>query len=215
MRSAILVPVVVGSIVFLGACGSGSRQPAASSTSLSAPTSAVQTLPATVSASQAAAATPATNPVSQVSGTVQSIDGNTVTLREGGSFTLAPQSRFIRNVPASPTDLVPGKVVHVTAKQQPDNTLLASAIGIDSSASNGTRLGQSPMPAGNLMTNATIASGSGNAFTVTFPGGSAKVAVAPDAKITTLAPATAADLTVGTSVSASVLNGVAQFVLVS
>jgi hypothetical protein len=206
---ALLIPAFLAA-----ACGSGSSKPVASSTPASAPTSAVQTLPATASAPQAAAATPATNPVTQVSGTVQTVDGNTVTLKEGDTFTLSPQTMFIRNVPATASDLVPGKVVHVTAKQQPDNSLLASAIGVDSSASNGTRLGQSPMAAGNLMTNATIASGSGSSFTVTFPGGGAKVTVAPDAKITTLAPATAADLTVGRSVLAAVLNGVAQFVAI-
>jgi predicted component of type VI protein secretion system len=211
MRMAMMSAGLLASGLLAAACGAGSSKPAATSVPTSAPTSAAQTLPATVSAAEA---TPATNPLTQVNGSVQSVDGNTVTLKDGSNFTLAAQTTILRNLPASLADLVPGKVVHVTAKQQPDNSLLASAIGVDSSASNGTRLGQSPMPAGNLMTNATIDSGSGSSFTVTFPGGGAKVSVAPDAKITTLAPGTAADITAGTSVSAGVLNGVARFVLV-
>jgi hypothetical protein len=210
MRLGFVSTALLISAFLAASCGSGSSSPAASTAPTSAATSAAQTVPNAISSTQAAAATPATNPTTRVNGTVASVNGNTVTLKEGGSFSLAPQTTITRNVAGSSTDLVPGKGVAVTAKQQPDNSLLASVIRVFPSAP-GT-LGQSPMDGGNLMTNATIDSGSGNAFTVTFPGGGAKVTVAPGAQIITRVAATTADIAVGATISASVLNGAAQSV---
>jgi Domain of unknown function (DUF5666) len=194
------------------ACGFGSSKPSPSAASGSAPQTAVQTASASGPTFQAALATPMTNPVDRVDGTVQSIDRGTVTLKEGGSFTVSDVTKMSHGPPASPVDLVPGKVVAVAAMMQPDNTLLASAISIYNSAPNSAFFRQYPLDHNNLMTNATIDSGSGNAFTVAFPGGGAKVTLAPDAEIITIVPATMADLNAGETVTALVLNGVAQVV---
>jgi hypothetical protein len=211
MRTELMTVAVIAAAL-AAACGSGSSKPGVSAVPTAAPTSAVQSLPATVSAGQPAAATPATNPASRVSGTVQSVDGNTVTLKEGGSFTVAAATRISKTVPATTADLVPGKVVAVTAQKQQDDSLLASQIRIFAAAPSATFFTQFPMGDGNLMTNATIDQGSGNSFTVTFPGGGGKVNVAPNAQIASIVAGTPADITAGATVSASVLNGVAQSV---
>jgi hypothetical protein len=147
-----------------------------------------------------------------MNGTVQSIDGGTVTLREGGSFTVSDATKFSDGVPAVPEDLVPGKVVAVAATMQANNTLLASQISVYKSAPNAAFFRQYPLDHNNIMTNATIESSSGTTFTVTFPGGGAKVVLAPDARIIAIVPATMADLKAGDTIIALVLNGVAQVV---
>lgn len=206
MRSAIAVPVLIGSVMLLAACGAGSNKPASSS----APPAAT-----VVATFQAAAATPASNPAERVSGTVQAVDGNKVTLKEGGSFTLGPQTAITHRVPATTADLQAGKAVAVTAKQQPDNTLLASAITVFPQAPSSSFFRQFPMDDGNLMTNATIDKVSGSTFSASFPGGSAQVTLAPNVQVTTIASGTAADIKIGSMVNASVVNGVAQSVSIS
>jgi len=217
MRSLNIVAAVLVSAALAAACGSGTaRQPASSAPSLAA-TGAVQALPATASAGQLAAATPASNPATRMTGTVQSVDGNTVTLKAGGSFTLTAQTMITRTVPGGPSDLVPGAAVAVTAKQQADSSMLASAVSVWPGGPGGPSLdlhGPTPLDAGNLMTNETIDSVSGNTFTATFPGGGAKVTLAPDVKIAVRLAGTPADIKVGATVSASVLNGVAQSVTI-
>jgi hypothetical protein len=218
LRLVFAAAVLLGSVSLAAACGSGSGQQAASTAPASAPTTSIQTLPASVASSQVAAATPVSNPATRVTGTVQSVDGNTVTLKEGGSFTLAGQTTITRTVPGSRSDLVPGAAVAVTAKQQPDNSMVASAVSVWPSGPGGPSLdlhGPTPLDAGNLMTNETIESITGNTFAATFPGGGAKVTLTPDVKIAVRLPATPADIVVGATVSASVLNGVAQSVSIS
>jgi hypothetical protein len=212
IRTAFVHGALFTSMLVLAACGSGgSKSPSAAAPSAT-PLSAAQTVPNAAGTSQSAAATPATNPTNRVNGTVASIDGDTVTLKEGGSFTLSGQTRITRTVAATQSDLVVGKVVAVTAKQQQDNSLLASDIRIFPAAPSATFFQQYPMGGGNLMTNATIATVSGNSFTVTFPGGGGTVDVAPDTKISAIAAGTTDDIKPGASVTATVLNGVAQSV---
>lgn len=218
MRSAFVLASVLVSTALAAACGSGSSKQPASSAPSPVATSAVQALPATAAAGQLAAATPASNPATRLTGTVQLVNGNTVTLNEGGSFTLAAQTMITRTVPGSRSDLVPGVAVAVTAKQQPDNSMLASAVSVWPGGPGGPSLdlhGPTPLDAGNLMTNETIDSITGNTFSATFPGGGAKVTLAPDVKIAVRLAATPADIKAGATVSASVLNGVAQSVTIS
>jgi hypothetical protein len=165
---------------------------------------------ATAAAGPAGLGTPATNPVERLSGTVQSIDSGKVTLKEGGSFSLAPQTVVTKRVTITATDLKTGQTVAITAKRQPDNTLLASMVVVFPTAPNGFALGQRPLDAGNLMTNATIDQVAGNAFHATFPGGAEQVNLAPDAQLSQLAAGTQADITPGATITAAVRDGVAQ-----
>ena len=186
--------------MLLAACGSGggntpavpSNQIAASVTSVASPTSAAG---------------------NRLSGTVQSVDGDKVTLKEGGSFSLSAQTAVTKLVPATLASLQAGRTLHITADRQPDNTLLASVVVVDPPGRT-TQLGQSPMSSGALMTNATIDTISGNRLTVVFPGGGAQVTLAPDAQILTFANGTPADVTQGVTVTAMVNNGVAQSVFI-
>ncbi len=216
MKRFILTAILAGAVVLLAACGSSTSYSRSSAPSGNAPAAAAPALSstwapaATTPAARAAAATPAANPVERVSGTVQRVEGDTVSLMEGGSFTVTEQTAITRREPGTVAALQPGRTVAVTAKRQPDNTLLASLVTVFPTAPNGFPLGQRPLDGGNLMTNATVDTVQGNAFTVTFPGGGARVNLAPDAKITLLAAGSRADITVGEMVSASVRDGVAQ-----
>ncbi|HLZ68347.1 MAG TPA: DUF5666 domain-containing protein [Dehalococcoidia bacterium] len=189
---------------------------AANSAATSAPPSAaaaVSPSPApggTAAAGPAGLGTPATNPVERLSGTVQSVDAGKVTLKDGGSFSLSPQTVVTKRAMITAADLKTGQTVAITARRQPDNTLLASMIVVFPGAPSGFRLGQSPLDAGNLMTNATIDRVAGSSFHASFPGGGEQVSIAPDAQLLTLAAGTQAEIATGAMITAAVRNGVAQ-----
>jgi predicted lipoprotein with Yx(FWY)xxD motif len=180
---------------------------AAATTPAAAPTTAAGTTPA---AAATTAAQPAQNPATRVSGSVASVAGDKITLTDGTSFTVPSTVRIISTVPAKASDLKVGDYVAVTAKRQPDNTLLASIVNVFPPEMKGVGIGQRPMTGGNLMTNATISSVSANGFTVTFPGGGAQVTLAPDAQINTFKLVNLSDVATGMPVSALVADGVAR-----
>lgn len=150
----------------------------------------------------------------RIEGIVRRFDGGVVTLDNGTSFSVPPESRVLRLIPTSLAELQPGQYVAVTARRQPDNTLLASIVNVFPEAMRGLAPGQRPMTGGNLMTNATIETVEGNAFTVTFPGGGAQVRLAPEAQVNKLESGSLADITVGASLSAFVADGTARSVTV-
>lgn len=205
MKKSIGTLVTAGTMVLLAACGSGGGYNH-SAAGGNAPAVQSNQVIGTVAAS-------ATSAGDRLSGTVQSVDGGKVTLREGGSFNLSGQTAVTKLAPARLADLQAGRTVHVTADRQPDNTLLASVVVVDEPGRT-TRLGQSPMSSGALMTNATINTIAGNTMTVVFPGGGAHVTLAPDAKIMTFANGTAADISQGATVFATISGGVAQSVYI-
>jgi hypothetical protein len=169
---------------------------------------------APAAAAGTAPAAPA-NPATRINGRVQTVASNTITLADGTSFTVTPTTRVVLQQAMTPADLKPGLFVAITATRQPDNTLLATIVSVfPASQSTSAPAGQRPLPEGNLMTNATIDQVSGNTFTVTFPGGGAKIMLAPNAQLTRRVDATPADIKPGTMVSASVSNGEAQSVTV-
>lgn len=143
---------------------------------------------------------------------MQTVNGSTVTLQDGSSFSVAGQTAITYQAPGTAADIKPGQLVAVTATPQQDNsTLLASMIRVFLPSGSFDEH-QSPQGDGTLMTNATVATVQGNGFTVTFPGGGAQVTVAPDAQIQIQTNGSLANIKPGTSVSASVLDGVAQAV---
>ncbi len=240
LRTLGIVAAPAGLALLLAACGSsnnGNHGNAAANTTggaatvLSAPATAAAATPASGAAtaspivmpaavpsrSPAAGAagpaglgTPATNPVERLNGVVQSVDAGQVTLKDGSSFSLSSQTVVTKRAPITAADLKAGQTVAITAKRQPDNILLASMVVVFPSAPNGFALGQRPLDAGNLMTNATIDRVSGNSFHATFPGGAEQVTLAPDAQLLTLASGTPADIVAGATVAAAVRDGVAQ-----
>jgi hypothetical protein len=211
MRAEVVTVALIATAL-AAACGSGSGQQAASTAPASAPTIAAQAATPTAAATVAGqAATPATNPLTWMAGKATAVADGKVTLQDGSSFTLDPQTSISRLTPGTAADLQPGRVVAITATRQNDNTLLASLVRILAAAPSATFFRQSPMTGGTLMTNATIADVTGNTFTITFTGGGAKVTLAPGAQVASTGTGTLADLKVGAMVYAQVRdNGVAQ-----
>lgn len=150
----------------------------------------------------------------RMSGAVKSFSGGQAVLADGRSFSVGAATRITRVEPATAADLQPGQYVAVTAKRQPDNTLLASEVRVFPESSRGVAPGQRPMDGGNLMTNATIEKVEGDAFTVTWEGGGAQVKLAPGGKVGRMSPGSQADIREGISVQAQVADGTALFVLV-
>src|SRR3954471_13321809 len=78
-----------------------------------------------------AAATPQAPPAGSRTwdyGTVQALQGDTLALEGGKQFTPTDTTNIARQEPLTAADLQPGQYVGVTAKRQPDNTLLASEV---------------------------------------------------------------------------------------
>jgi Domain of unknown function (DUF5666) len=171
MRRPLLATTALAVLTLLGVgC---SRSTAAAPPAASAPPAAAPQ----------AAATPQAPPAGSRTweyGTVQGLQGDTLTLDGGKTFTLAETTNVSRQEPLTPADLQAGQYVGVTAKRQPDNTLLASEVNVIPQA--GAEF-QMPMGGGNLMTNGTIAEVNGNTFTVSFQGGGARITLAPDAHV--------------------------------
>lgn len=170
---------------------------------------------------------PAASAGARVTGTVQRVNNAEVILQDGEQFTVSSDVVVIRSIPVDGRALQQGDFVAVTAKRQPDNTLLASVVNIFPESMRGLGVGQRPMDAGNLMTNATIAEVASNlmtnatiagvtsqSFTVSFPGGSDQVRLADDAKVNQFQTADAADLVPGTAITAFVNDGSARFITI-
>ena len=176
-------------------------------------------------ACQSASTTPPTQPAAKsqsaeatvtpdrLNGTVRALEGTRVTLADGTAFAIVPETRITRSIPAAFGDLQAGEFAAITAKAQPDGSLLASMINILPMISGSGFLGQFPMEGGDLMTNAEIVAvdaAQSNAFSVKFPGGTQEVRIAPDARMVKIVTANPADIAAGSSLSASVVEGVAR-----
>jgi len=161
-----------------------------------------------------ASATASGGAATRVDGTAQSATATALTLTDGTVIQITAATRTIRTDRATLADLKTGQFVAITAKQQPDGTLLATIVNVFP-ASIGANIpaGQRPLTEGNLMTNAPIAAidqVSGSSFTVTFSGNTVKVVLASNAVITAQTDVKPTDIPVGTKISATVRAGVAQ-----
>jgi hypothetical protein len=150
----------------------------------------------------------------RVDGTVQSAAASLLTLSDGSALQLTATTRIVRTDRATIADLTPGLFIAITAKQQPDSTLLASIVNIfPASLGASIPAGQRPLTDGNLMTNAPIAAidqVSGSSFKVTFSGTTTRVVLGPGAVITKQTDVKPDEIPVGTKISATVRAGIAQ-----
>ncbi len=199
----------IAAVLVLAACS----QPAAQ---LSAPAATPAGKPTSPPAAAAAAPSPSASavPTERVEGVVQQAGASQIGLGGGRTFTLASNTRVTRAQKITPADLQPGQYVAVTAKRQADNTLLASVVNVFPPSLGQVAPGQRPLPEGNLMTNASIDQVQGNTFTVTFPGGGARVQLAPDAQLTKQTDATPSDIKAGDNVVVQSVNGDARAVTI-
>jgi hypothetical protein len=217
-KTVLKAAALAGVAGLLAACGSSSKKSAAATQA--APVRPAQAVAAQATATPTVAtvapfnpaATPATSAVERLNGAVQSFDGSKVVLQDGSSFSVNAQTGVTRRVTGSPSSIQTGQTVAITAKQQPDSTLVASLIVIFPNAPSGFALGQRPLDGGNLMTNATVDKVSDSGFTATFPGGGAQVTYGPSIQVQMLATGTTADIKPGAMLSAAVRDGVAQSV---
>ncbi len=216
-------------LLLLAACG-GSAAPTSSAPASAAASASVAAKPASTAASAAASAKPAeAKPAASGSGaakpaasgsaaaqanptftdgTVASADATKLTLAEGSkAFTLAQNTAYVKLQKETPADVKPGQFVAITAKQQPDNTLLASFIRLQDS-SGGRPASQFPMDAfangqpvtGNLMTNAPVKSAGANSMVVTLAAGDVTVNYAPSIQIVHQSEGAASDVKPGVKV---------------
>ncbi|HLQ31128.1 MAG TPA: DUF5666 domain-containing protein [Chloroflexota bacterium] len=205
--------------LLLAACGGGAAPPASSAAARPASAAAPAPASAAASASAKPAASAAAKPAASGSaaaqpnpsftdGTVQAIDQTKLTLTEGGkTFTITPQTSFAQLQKENPTDVKPGQFVAITAKQQPDNTLLASFLRVQDS-SGGRPASQFPMDytaggqpqPGNMMINAPIKSADTSGMVVTLSGGDATVKYAPGIQIMHQVEGKASDVAPGKKV---------------
>jgi hypothetical protein len=146
----------------------------------------------------------------RVDGTVQTLAGGTLTLTSGRSVSVPASVRVTRSSAITAGDLHPGDYVAITGTRQPDNTLLATIVNVFPPSLGQVAPGQRPLPQGNLMTNATIDQIEGSGFTVSFPGGGARVQLAPGAMITRQVDANLDDVHQGDTVTAQVVDGAAR-----
>ncbi len=210
---------IVSLVLLVGFVASCS-QPAAVPTPTPAPSPTAQTTASQAptaparSSTALAGAGPGANADERINGTIQSVANGKVVLDDGKSYSVDDKTRIIRVEPATPSDLVSGDFVAVTAKRQPDNTLLASMINVFPASMKGVGVGQRPMAGGNLMTNATIDKVESGGFTVTFPGGGARIKLAPDCQVSKLIDGSLSDLKAGEMASALVNQGIARSITV-
>ena len=141
-------------------------------------------------------------------GTIEKVDGNTLTVkvRGGGTATLklADNARVTALEKASLSDIKQGSFIGVTAMPQADGSQKAIGLHIFMDAQRGVvRDGFTPWDRepGSTMTNANVANMvtgvDGQTFTVKYKDGEKKVIVPPNTPVVRFAPGTKADLKPG------------------
>lgn len=147
----------------------------------------------------------------RVRGTIEKVDGNTLTVKARGGETLtlklSDPPRIAAMVKASLADIKEGAFVGVSAMPQPDGTQKAFAIHIFMDSQRGVvadRHGPWDSRPGATMTNAnvatTVAGRDGQDLLVKYKDGEKKVVVPPGTPIARYVPGSAADLKVGAKV---------------
>lgn len=146
-------------------------------------------------------------PPARVRGTIERIDGPTLTVkaRDGAELKvqLADNARVVALVKASLADIKPGSFVGVTGMPQPDGSQRALEVHIFPEPMRGTGEGhyawdlqpQSTMTNGNI--EQTVVGYDGQKLTVSFKGGEKTIVVAPDTPVVTYMVADKADLQPG------------------
>ena len=147
-------------------------------------------------------------PPLRIRGTIEKVDGNTLTVksRQGETLTvkLADNVRVAAMTKATLADITAGKFIGVTAMPQPDGSQKAIGIHIFMEAQRGVvqarHSGWDREP-GSTMTNAdvqtTVSSTDGQVVMVKYPDGEKKVIVPPNTNIVAMAAGSAADLKPG------------------
>jgi hypothetical protein len=144
----------------------------------------------------------------RVRGTIEKVDGNTLTVKARGGETLtiklADNVRVATMLKATISDIKPGAYIGVTAMPQPDGSQKAMGIHIFTEAQRKTvQARHSPWDRepGSTMTNAnvetSVSSVDGQVMMVKYPDGEKKIIVPPNTNIVAMAPGSKDDLKPG------------------
>jgi hypothetical protein len=146
----------------------------------------------------------------RIRGTVEKLDGQTLTVksREGPQLTiaLAPNFTVSAVVKKSLADIKAGDYVGAASTKGTDGKLHALEVLIFPEAMRGTGEGERPwdLTPDSLMTNATVSgitgAPQGQALKVTYKGGDSEIIVAPSTPIVTFAPGDASLLKPGAAI---------------
>src|SRR6516225_10242977 len=160
--------------------------------------------------SAAAQNTPAEGTPTRIRGTVEKLDGQTLTVksREGPQLTiaLAPNFTVSAVVKKSLADIKTGDYVGAASLKGSDGKLHALEVLIFPEALRGTGEGERPwdLVPDSLMTNATVAgvasAAQGQVLKVTYKGGESEIIVASDTPVVTFAPGDASLLKPGATI---------------
>ena len=158
----------------------------------------------------AGAQTPPEGTPTRIRGTVEKLDGQTLTVksREGQQLTiaLAPNFTVAAVVKKSLGDIKAGDFVGAASTKGTDGKLHALEVLIFPEALRGTGEGERAwdLTPDSLMTNATVAgiasAAQGQALKVTYKGGESEIIVAPSTPVVTFAPGDASLLKPGAAV---------------
>lgn len=147
-------------------------------------------------------------PPLRVRGTIEKVDGKTLTVKtragETATVKLADDVRVAAMLKASLADIKPGSFIGVTAMPQPDGSQRAIGIHIFMESQKGVvqarHFGWDREP-GSTMTNAnvdtSVSSVDGQVVMVKYPDGEKKVMVPPNTNIVSMAPGSKDDLKPG------------------
>ena len=143
-------------------------------------------------------------------GTIESVDGNTYTVktRDGktAKVVLADKPMFVAIVKASMADIKPGMFVGATSMPEADGSLRAVEIHIFPEAMRGTGEGHRPwdLAPNSTMTNANVETAvsavQGQTLTVKYKDGEKTIKVTPETAVVTFAPGDQADVKPGTKI---------------
>jgi len=147
----------------------------------------------------------------RIRGTIETVDGNTLTLKSGDGatlkLTLVPPARIVAVVKASMADIEEGTFLGSAAMPQPDGSQKALEVHIFPEVMRGTGEGHRPYNIPNsTMTNgtaggATVTGVDGGVMVVKYKGGEKKIVVPPGVPIVRYAIGNAADLKPGARVT--------------
>lgn len=144
----------------------------------------------------------------RIRGTIEKVDGNTLTVKARGGKTetikLADKPRITAMVKASLADIKVGSFIGITAMPQPDGSQKAIGLHIFMDAQRGVvpaRFSPWDREPGSTMTNAdvatTVASKDGQVMTVKYADGEKKIIVPPDTPVVKFVPGNAGDIKAG------------------
>ena len=163
-----------------------------------------------LAASAAIAQAPPGGPPVRVRGTVEKVDGNTVTVKlnngENATIKLADNARVAGLVKIGIADVKTGNYVGVSSMPQADGSLKAISVHIFPEAQRGVAEGHGPWDnrPGAQMTNAsvdtTVAGNDGETLTLKYKDGEKKVIVGPDAVIVTVVPGDKSEIVPGAKI---------------